>query len=90
MIFDSAGQYLEYDKASPLARSGGKAEVCRYLSKDKDSMIMIGDGQTDLESKQAGACFIGFGGVVEREAVRAGADYYIDGASFLPVIRLVL
>lgn len=90
LIFDSIGDYQDFDQQSPLARSGGKAEVCQQLSQGQDSMVMIGDGQTDLESKQAGACFVGFGGVVERPAVKAGADHYIEGASLLPLLDLVL
>jgi phosphoserine phosphatase len=90
LIFDSQGQYLDFDQSSPLARSGGKAEVCRQLNHDKDSMVMIGDGQTDLESKQAGACFIGFGGVVVRPAVKAGADYYIETPSLQPLLDIIL
>lgn len=90
LIFDEHGQYQDFDQSSPLARSGGKAEVCQLLSKGKDSMVMIGDGQTDLESKQAGAWFVGFGGVVTRPAVKAGADEFIEGSSLLPLLNIVL
>ncbi|GFH18628.1 uncharacterized protein HaLaN_15463, partial [Haematococcus lacustris] len=41
---------------------------------------MIGDGITDLEAVQStgGAdLFIGYGGVVERPAVAANADWYV-------------
>jgi glycerol-3-phosphate dehydrogenase (NAD+) len=41
---------------------------------------MIGDGITDLEAVQVSGgadLFVGFGGVVERPAVAAGADWYI-------------
>lgn len=90
LIFDSEGQYQDFDRSSPLARSGGKAEVCRKLNTEQNSMVMIGDGQTDLESKQAGACFVGFGGVVIRPAVKAGADYYIEASSLQPLLELIL
>jgi len=50
---------------------------------------MVGDGQTDLESKQAGASFIGFGGVVNRLAVRQGADYFFEGDSLTPLMDLI-
>lgn len=89
LIFDNQGQYLNFDENSPLVRSGGKAEVCNML-RQQASMVMIGDGQTDLESKQAGAYFVGFGGVVVRPAVKTGADDFIEGESLLPLLDLIL
>lgn len=90
VIFDIDGQYQGFDSASPLARSGGKAEVCRTLTGRSSSLVMVGDGQTDLESKQAGAFFIGFGGVVERKGVRAESDYYVAEPSLYPLKDYIL
>ena len=44
------------------------------------TVVMIGDGATDMEATQVdgGAdAFVGFGGIQEREKVRAGADWYV-------------
>lgn len=87
IYFNEDGSYKGFDTNSPLARTGGKADVCRMLSKEQTALLMVGDGQTDLEAKQAGAYFIGFGGVVAREAVRLQADEYIDADSLLPVLQ---
>ena len=44
---------------------------------------MVGDGATDVEARDDGSgdggadVFVGYGGVVERPAVRAGADWYV-------------
>ena len=38
---------------------------------------MIGDGVTDMQAKPPADLFIGYGGVVAREAVRAGADMFV-------------
>ncbi len=38
---------------------------------------MIGDGVTDMQARPPAALFIGFGGVVDRPTVRAGADWYV-------------
>ena len=40
---------------------------------------MVGDGATDLEARQPGGAdvFVGYGGVVQRPAVAAAADWYI-------------
>jgi hypothetical protein len=38
---------------------------------------MIGDGATDMQVKPPADAFFGFGGIVEREKVRDGADWSI-------------
>jgi len=38
---------------------------------------MIGDGVTDMQAKPPADLFIGFGGVITREAVRTGADLFV-------------
>ena len=38
---------------------------------------MVGDGATDIEARPPADLAIGFGGVVEREKVRAGADWFV-------------
>lgn len=89
IYFNSDGSYHDFDRNSPLARTGGKAVVAGSLRQD-GSLVMIGDGKTDMEAKQAGAYTIGFGGVVERAIVRELADVYIAEASLLPVLTHIL
>ncbi len=74
---DADGSWLGYERDSPLARSGGKAEICRQVMMPGERLAMVGDGVTDLETMAAGADFIGFGGVVMREAVKAAAPVYV-------------
>jgi len=38
---------------------------------------MIGDGATDLEARPPASAFIGFGGIVTREKVQKGADWFV-------------
>jgi len=76
VYFDAEGNYRDYQRDTPLARSGGKAEVCRQLAAPGCRMAMVGDGQTDSETRAIGAFFIGFGGVVARDNVKAQADYF--------------
>jgi phosphoserine phosphatase len=61
VLFTSNGDYLEFNQQSSLARNGGKAEICAQLNKAGLKMAMIGDGNTDMEAKKAGAYCIGFG-----------------------------
>jgi len=52
VLFDDKGDYVGFNKQSPLARNGGKTEVCLQLNPDKLKMAMIGDGNTDMEAKK--------------------------------------
>ncbi len=85
IYFHSDGSYHGYQLDSPLARNGGKADVVLSLS-EQGSVVMIGDGKTDMEARQAGAYTIGFGGVADRAIVRELADVYTTEASLLAVL----
>ncbi len=89
VFFDEAGAYAGFDQASPLARTGGKAVVVAGL-KTEAPLLMIGDGKTDLEAKQAGAYVIGFGGVVDRDIVRENADFYSTDPALTFVLEHIL
>lgn len=88
--FGADGGYLDFARHSPLAVSGGKARICRRLRMQHSSLVMVGDGKTDLEAKQAGAYMIGFGGVVRRPLVENQADCYVADASLTAILPHVL
>lgn len=88
IYFNEDGSYNGYEESSPLARSGGKAEVVGSLG-NQDSIVVIGDGITDMEAKRAGAYTIGFGGVVNRKQVRERADVYIADSNLLAVLPYI-
>ncbi|NOV28151.1 HAD-IB family phosphatase [Methylomonas sp. ZR1] len=90
VLFDEDGNYQDFARHSPLAVSGGKARICRRLRMHHSSLVMIGDGKTDLEAKLAGAYMIGFGGVVRRPLVEEQADSYVSDASLAAILPLVL
>ncbi len=90
IYFNEDGSYRDYDRNSPLARSGGKAEICRWLLNSQGSLVMVGDGKTDMEAKQAGAVVIGFGGVVDRSVVREQADFYSVEPSLVSILAYIL
>lgn len=87
VTFDPAGNYLGWDTTSPLATSGGKAEVARALALPAP-LLALGDGSTDLALRSAGASFAAFTGFVRRDAVVAGADHVVD--SFDQLLPLVM
>eukprot|EP00878_Enallax_costatus_P016906 GHUV01017747.1.p1 GENE.GHUV01017747.1~~GHUV01017747.1.p1 ORF type:complete len:484 (+),score=134.18 GHUV01017747.1:161-1612(+) len=71
-----------FDMNEPTAHNQGKpTAIARIRQRNPyNTIIMIGDGITDLEAVQVtgGAdLFIGFGGVVERPPVAAEADWYV-------------
>lgn len=90
IYFNEDGSYLNYDLNSPLARTGGKATIVGMLKTQGGSLVMIGDGKTDLEAKQAGAYVLGFGGVVDRAIVRETADFYTAEPNLLSVLTHIL
>ena len=90
LYFDERGAYAGFDDRSPLARSGGKAIVAGALAGGGGHAVAVGDGITDLEMMRADVSFIGFGGVVRREAVAARADHFIDSASLTALLPLIL
>ncbi|WIA14356.1 hypothetical protein OEZ85_002885 [Tetradesmus obliquus] len=71
-----------FDSSEPTAHNRGKpTAIARIRQRNPyNTIIMVGDGITDLEAVQVtgGAdLFIGFGGVVERPPVAAEADWYV-------------
>ena len=85
--FDAQGNYVDFDRRSLLARSGGKELVVRaILTRAKGKAAFVGDGVSDLETKPVVDLFIGFGGVAVRERVRNEAHVYVEE----PTVRAVL
>lgn len=76
LIFDTKGNYAGFDQANPLCRANGKREIISTL-KAKKKVILVGDGMSDVEAKDAVDLFVGFGGVVTRKKVEQCAECYI-------------
>ena len=77
--FAADGAYAGFDAGRPTARSGGKGALLGQLKRTfgYDPLIMVGDGATDLEARPPADGFIGYGGVVVRDKVKAGADWFV-------------
>ena len=90
LLFDDAGEYLDFDRASPLWQNGGKVPVVQSAPRSHHPMAFVGDGVTDLETAPHVHRFVGFGGVVTRAAVRAGAEHFVDAPSLAAILPLVL
>jgi len=74
---------------TPLSESTGKAAVVKALAEGKRTM-MIGDGSTDLVTKDVVRRFVGFGGVESRPAVKSGADVFIESPGLAGLLPLAL
>ena len=90
VILATGGSYAGFDTASPLARTGGKAAICRAIMARFGSVAMVGDGVTDLEARDGGAFVVGFGGVVSRPAVIKGAGVFIPGPTLTATLPALL
>lgn len=89
LFFEAAtGAYRGYDERYPTTRSGGKPEVIAALRRELAPAVvaMVGDGVSDLETKPVVDVFVGYGGVVSRDKVRAGATHFIQRLADLPAI----
>ena len=85
-----AGAYAGFDKSAPTSRDGGKAEVVRALvaAHGYAPVVVVGDGVTDMQARPPADVFIGYGGVVAREAVVRGSDWFVrDFADVLAVVE---
>jgi len=79
LSFDEKGAYAGFDENSFTSRSGGKPDCILHL-KEKykpEKIVMVGDGASDLETQELVDLFIGFGAVVAREKVKAGAQAFV-------------
>lgn len=91
LVFDEDGNYVDFDRHSPMTRNGGKETVVMNIrARTKGKAAFVGDGITDLETKPAVNLFIGFGGVKSRERVRAEADVFIDEPRLSPILDHLL
>jgi len=91
ILFDKAGKYSGFDRKNPTSASGGKPKVLKMMKRKHGykTMVMFGDGATDMDARTAGAAdaFIGYGGVVDREKIREGADWFVY--SFREVVSVL-
>ena len=89
VFFDKNQNYLNFDIENPLSSNMGKVSVVSKYKTKMGKVVFVGDGSTDLETKNMVELFIGFGGVVQRTNVATNSDVYItepDLKAILPHI----
>lgn len=92
VTFEADGSYRDFDRASPLVRSGGKLELIAELggAAGLGPLAWIGDGVTDLEAAPECARFIAFGGVERRAAVFERAVHGVTEPDLAALVPLLL
>lgn len=77
-------------KNKDLSFNDGKVRVIKELRKNYDTLLMMGDGTTDLATQEYVDLFIGFGGVIERKNVREQSQIYCwDYKWLMKLIKLL-
>ncbi len=80
LFLNPDGTYAGYGYDYPTTRAGGKNEIIREWKSAliPQRVVMIGDGASDLETQPDVDLFVGYGGVVSRPKVKAGAGAWIE------------
>ncbi|MGJ8677290.1 MAG: HAD-IB family phosphatase [Akkermansiaceae bacterium] len=86
--FNTDGSYAGYDVDAPPTRNGGKPEIVLQLIAEyqPSETVMVGDGISDLETKDVVDMFIGFGRYAQRERVVAESSYFVHSLEEIPAI----
>lgn len=80
--------YLDYDEG-PLTVSSGKPKIINELAGDLPGRrLMVGDGSSDLATQSVVDLFIGYGGVVARDKVKAESDVFVQNLSLAAILPL--
>jgi len=80
--------YLDYNEG-PLTVSSGKPKIIHELAGDLPGRrMMVGDGSSDLATQSVVDLFIGYGGVVAREKVKAESDVFVQNLSLAVILPL--
>ena len=89
---DTVGTFDGFDAKEMTSRDGGKPAVIKLLmdAHGYKNIVMVGDGVTDMQAKPPAQAFIGFGGVIVREKVQAGADWFIHDFQVIFILSSAL
>jgi phosphoserine phosphatase len=77
LTFDSSGAYTGFDTTSPLTTAVGKREVVERMNLT-GPILTVGDGMTDLATREASEAFAAFTGFVRRGPVIREADVVVE------------
>ena len=86
LYFSGDGSYAGFEENHPNARNGGKPRLIETLRAQRgiQTVVMVGDGVSDLETKGTANLFIGYGGFTAREKVQRDADVFVMRLAEIP------
>ena len=86
LVFDADGKYAGYDTSHPASHNMGKCRIIKEWQSATlpTATVMMGDGASDLETRECTDAFICFTGVVDRPGVSAAADITLDNMQLIP------
>ncbi|MDX2078151.1 MAG: HAD-IB family phosphatase [bacterium] len=80
--------YLDYNEG-PLTVSSGKPFIIQDLAHNQHGRrLMVGDGSSDLATRNVVDLFVGFGGVVTRQKVLNESEAFIHSPSIAPILPI--
>jgi len=80
ILFNKDGTYNGFDSTELTSADMGKPKAIGKILQDNpkfETIIMVGDGATDAQTKPPATAFIGYGGVAVRDCVKEKACWYV-------------
>jgi len=88
--FDEQGNYVDFDRHSPLIYNHGKRDIVNQLKIKHPEILHVGDGLNDYITHDVVTRYVGYGGVFYRENLANLCQYYINTLSLSPLLPLSL
>lgn len=80
--------YLEYVEG-PLTVTSGKPQIIQELTGQQHGRkMMIGDGSSDLATRDMVDLFVGYGGVIARDKVKKESEIFVQSQSLASILPL--
>jgi len=90
ILFDDQGNYLDFDRHSPLVTNDGKRQIAAQLISRHHHVLHIGDGLNDFSTHDLVTRFVGYGGVYYRQNIESLCEFYIKSRSLTALLPLSL
>ncbi|CAN5235546.1 phosphoserine phosphatase [soil metagenome] len=90
LSFDAVGNYLDFDRRSPLVENAGKPFIVNQLHEAYPRILHVGDGLNDFATHDIVTRFVGYGGVYYREWLANACEFYLRSASMAALLPLAL
>lgn len=90
LCFDEVGNYVDFDRASPLVENSGKPFVVSRLHEHYPRILHIGDGSNDFATHDIVSRFVGYGGIYYRPWLEQACEFYMRAPSMAALLPLAL